>query len=96
MRSPHEVIIQPLVTEKGTWMMEEFNQYIFRVAPDANKVEIEKAVEQLWPVTVVDVRTQNMRGKVVRRGRFVGRRANWKKAIVTLNEEDSIELFEGV
>jgi large subunit ribosomal protein L23 len=96
MRSPHDIIIRPLVTEKGTWMMEEMNKYIFQVAPSASKIEIRRAIEQLWPVTVQGVRTQVMRGKIARRGRFVGKRANWKKAIVQLAEDDSIELFEGV
>ncbi len=96
MRSPHEIIIRPLVTEKGTWLTENMNQYLFKVAGDANKVEISKAVEKLWPVSVVAVRTQNVRGKIKRRGRFLGKKPNWKKAMVTLAEGDDIELFEGV
>mgnify|MGYP006286080387 CR=1 FL=1 len=96
MKTPHEIVVQPLVTEKGTWMTEAHNKYIFKVARDANKVEISKAVEKLWPVTVLSVKTMNVRGKMTRRGRFVGKKPNWKKAVVTLAEDDTIELFEGV
>lgn len=96
MTLPEEIIIRPLLTEKGTWMTEQQNKYVFEVVKDANKVQIRKAVEKLWPVHVVSVSTQTVRGKMVRRGRFVGKRANWKKAIVTLAEGDSIDLFEGV
>ena len=100
MKAPQEILVRPLVTEKGTWMMESNNQYSFEVARSANKIEIRRAIETLWPVTVVAVRTQNMRGKTVSRstkqGRFVGKKRNWKKAVVTLAEGDSIELYEGV
>ncbi len=100
MKSPQEIIVKPLVTEKGTWMIEANNQYSFEVAQSANKIEIRHAIEKLWPVTVIDVRTQNMRGKPVSRstkqGRFTGKRRNWKKAVVTLAEGDTIDLFEGV
>ena len=100
MKTPQEIVVRPLVTEKGTWMMEENNQYAFEVSRSANKIEIRKAIESLWDVTVVAVRTQNLRGKTVSRstktGRFTGKRRNWKKAVVTLAEGDSIDLFEGV
>jgi large subunit ribosomal protein L23 len=96
MSLPEEIIIRPLLTEKGTWLTEQQNKYVFEVARLANKVEIRRAVERLWPVKVVSVSTQTVRGKIVRRGRFVGKRNNWKKAIVTLAEGDSIDLFEGV
>jgi large subunit ribosomal protein L23 len=84
------------LTEKGTRLKEEGNQYLFQVAKTANKVEIKRAIEQLFKVTVLDVRTARVRGKVKRLGRFQGRRPDWKKAIATLKEGDSIELFEGV
>ena len=96
MNLPEEIIVRPLLTEKGTWMTEQQNKYVFEVNMAANKVEIRKAVERLWPVKVVAVSTQRIRGKIVRRGKFVGKRANWKKAIVTLAEGDAIDLFEGV
>jgi large subunit ribosomal protein L23 len=71
-------------------------QLLFEVAKDANKVEIRHAVEKLWNVDVVDVRTAIVRGKEKRMGRFVGRRSNWKKAIVTIAAGQNIEFFEGV
>jgi large subunit ribosomal protein L23 len=96
MRGPHQVRLRPLLTEKGTRLKEEGNQYIFRVAVTANKVEIRQAIEQLFKVTVLDVHTTRVRGKTKRLGRFQGRRPDWKKAIATLKEGDSIELYEGV
>ncbi len=96
MRGPHQVVLKPLLTEKGTRLKEEGNQYIFRVAKTANKVEIRQAIEKLFKVSVLDVRTARVRGKIKRLGRFQGRRPDWKKAIATLKEGDSIELYEGV
>jgi len=96
MRGPHQVMLRPLLTEKGTRLKEEGNQYLFRVAVTANKVEIRQAIEQLFKVTVLDVHTTRVRGKTKRLGRFQGRRPDWKKAIATLKEGDSIELYEGV
>ncbi len=96
MKGPHQVVLRPLLTEKGTRLKEEGNQYIFRVAKTANKVEIREAIEQLFKVTVRDIHTARVRGKVKRLGRFQGRRPDWKKAIATLKEGDSIELYEGV
>ena len=96
MKGPYQVVLKPLLTEKGTRLKEEGNQYLFRVARTANKIEIKQAIEQLFKVTVLDVRTARMRGKVKRLGRFQGRTSDWKKAITTLKEGDSIELFEGV
>mgnify|MGYP000845587771 CR=1 FL=1 len=96
MKGPHEVVLQPLLTEKGTRLREEANQYLFRVAREANKVEIKRAIEQLFKVTVLDVRTLRVEGKLKRLGRFQGRRPSWKKAIATLKPGDSIDLYEGV
>jgi large subunit ribosomal protein L23 len=96
MKGPYEVVLRPLLTEKGTRLKEEGNQYLFRVAKTANKVEIKHAIEQLFKVSVVAVRTVQLRGKVKRLGRFQGRRPDWKKAIVSLKEGQSIELYEGV
>lgn len=96
MKGPYEVVLRPLLTEKGTRLKEEGNQYLFRVAKTANKVEIKHAIEQLFKVSVVDVHTVQLRGKVKRLGRFQGRRPDWKKAIVSLKEGQSIELYEGV
>lgn len=96
MRNVHDVIVRPLVTEKSTGQLERDGMYTFVVAREANKVEIARAVEKLFNVSVRDVRTMQYRGKERRLGRFVGRRAAWKKAIVKLREGDSIEIFEGV
>ena len=90
------MVLRPLLTEKGTRLKEEGNQYLFRVAKTANKVEIRQAIEQIFKVTVLEVRTTRVRGKVKRMGRFQGRRPDWKKAVATLKEGDSIELYEGV
>ena len=90
---PHQVLLQPLVTEKGTHQFTRHNAYPFQVNPWANKDQIRAAVEELFNVRVVKVRTQNRLGKS-RRYRFkIGRLPNWKKAIVTLHEEDRIEFF---
>lgn len=93
-RKRYRIIQRPLFTEKTTRMQEASNQYVFAVDSDANKHEIADAVEKLFGVTVENVRTQAQMGKVRRMGRFAGRRPDWKKAIVTLAEGDSIELYE--
>lgn len=90
-----EVIKRPLLlTEKGTRLREGENQYLFEVALKANKVEIKKAVETLFSVKVSDVNTLIVRGKTKRMGRGTVQRRNWKKAIVTLKDGETIE-FEG-
>ncbi len=89
-----KVIVRPLITEQGADMREEHNQYQFRVVPEANKLEIKSAIEQYFGVKVVQVRTMNYRGKIKRMGRFSGKRADWKKAVVTLAEGETIDLFE--
>jgi large subunit ribosomal protein L23 len=96
MRNVNEVIIRPVITEKSHTALDAHGAYTFVVAKEANKIEIAKAVETLFSVKVKDVRTMNYAGKQKRQGRFVGRRNHWKKAIVTLVQGDSIELFEGV
>ena len=90
------VIQEPLTTEKAERLREMQNVVCFKVNPKANKVEIRRAVEQLFEVKVTDVRTSNFRGKNKRWGRFVGRRPDWKKAFVTLAEGHTIEIFKGV
>ena len=109
MRSPEQIIKRPLLTEKGTRLKDTGgqpgdehdpesvkSQLLFEVARDANKIEIRHAVEKLWNVSVVDVRTAVVRGKEKRVGRFVGRKPSWKKAIVTLAAGQNVEFFEGV
>jgi len=94
---PQQLIRRPLITEKATRLKEASNTICFEVAPDANKIQIARAVTALFGVKVADVRVANRRGKLKRMGRFVGRRKDWKKAYVTLAPgEKSIEFFEGV
>jgi large subunit ribosomal protein L23 len=94
MRHAHEIIFRPLVTEKGMLARESRNQYLCKVNPDATKPEIARAVEKAFSVRVVAVRTINVLGKKKRRGRLVGRKPDWKKAIVRLAEGQSIKYFE--
>ena len=109
MRSAQSIIKRPLLTEKSARLREtgggataaaEGEAYaqkvVFEVARDANKIEIRRAVEQLFKVSVTGVRTLVMRGKTKRVGRFSGQRPSWKKALVTLKPGDNIEFFEGV
>jgi large subunit ribosomal protein L23 len=96
MRAPTDVIHGPLITEKGTLVNEEANQVVFRVRPWANKVEVRSAVERLFKVKVMKVRTVNYLGKLRRVGRNVGRRPSWKKAYVTLKQGERIDFFEAV
>ncbi len=95
---PRMILIRPLFTEKMTMQQEALNKYAFQVEAHANKIEIKKAVEQKFDVKVKSVRTFNVRGKkrfqLTRAGRFEGRRPDWKKAIVTLQPDQSIELFD--
>jgi len=92
----HQVIQRPLITEKSNIGREEQNIVTLAVDPRANKHEIRRAVESLFDVKVLDVHTLRMPRKSRRVGRFLGRRPEWKKAIVRLAEGHSIEFFEGV
>ncbi len=96
MKDLSKVIHRPLITERGSDLREKFNMYFFEVEPAANKHEIKQAVELYFGVKVEKVRTMNMRGKIKRMGRFSGKRADWKKAIVTLAEGDIIDVFDNV
>jgi large subunit ribosomal protein L23 len=96
MRDARQVVRRALITEKGARLRERNNVYFFEVDPDANKVEIRRAVEEIFSVRVTKVRTINYAGKPKRLGRFVGNRSSWKKAIVTVAEGQTIELFEQV
>ena len=93
---PHEVIQRPVVTEKSNIGREDGNLATFAVDPRANKHEIQRAVEELFDVEVLAVRTMRQPRKTKRIGRYSGRRAEWKKAIVELAEGQSIEFFEGI
>ena len=92
--NPEQVIRRPIIlTEKVNWLREKNNQVVFEVARSANKVEIKDAVQKLFRVHVTAVNTMVMRGKDRRMGRGHARTQNWKKAIVTLKEGDSIDFF---
>jgi large subunit ribosomal protein L23 len=95
MKEAQKIIRRPLITEKSTRQKYESRQYIFEVHRDANKIEIQSAVERLFKVKVLQVRTSNVLGKVKRLGRRYGKRPDWKKAIITLKEGDRIDFFEG-
>ena len=96
MRDAREVILRPVVTEASAMLQEERQTYTFIVAKDCNKIEIRNAVQELFNVTVADVRTANYPGKVRRVGRSTGRKSGYKKALVKLVEGDSIDVYEGV
>lgn len=89
------VLKAPHISEKATNNAEKGNTIVFKVALDANKVEIANAVEQLFEVKVESVRTVVVKGKTKRRGAKVGRRSDWKKAYVTLQEGQSLDFVEG-
>ena len=90
---PYQVVIKPLITEKGTTQNEKLNQFMFQVHDRANKAQIREAIETIYQVRVLKVRTLKRRGKV-RRYRYThGRTAGLKKAVVTLHREDHIDLF---
>ena len=92
MLTIYDVIKKPIVTEKAMDVKESLNQVIFAVDTRANKYQIKEAVEKLLEVKVKDVRTMNYKGKVKRFGRTVGKRKDWKKAIVVLEEGQSLEM----
>lgn len=95
-RDSFGVLLKPIVTEKSQVATDELGQVAFKVRRDANKIEIKQAVEEVFGVGVVRVNTTVAHGKVKRRGRRIGRLPNWKKAVVTLAEGATIDLFEGV
>jgi large subunit ribosomal protein L23 len=92
----YQIIKRPLITEKGTRQKEQVNQLIFEVDRRANKILVRNAIENIFKVKVLSVRLMNVKGKERRVGRNVGRKADWKKAIVRLAQGESIEFFEGV
>ncbi len=92
----YSVIRKPLVTEKSTIARDEENKYLFEVDRRATKLDISNAVTKIFKVRVVNVHTMNMTGKKKRMGRIVGKRRNWKKAVITLAPGSSIEVHEGV
>ena len=93
MKSPRDVIIRPIVSEKSYGGLEQ-NTYTFLVSPQANKTEIKEAIQQIWNVRVLAVNTMNRKGKVKRTRMGTGRRPDQKRAVVTLAAGESIEIFE--
>ena len=87
------IVKKPIVTEESMILMHAKNQYVFRVDPRANKSQIRDAVEEMFKVHVVKVNTMNYDGKVVRRGRSIGQKPRWKKAVVTLQPGETIDLM---
>ncbi|MBO8126522.1 MAG: 50S ribosomal protein L23 [Firmicutes bacterium] len=92
----HDVIKKPVVTEKSNLLIADENKYTFMVDKRATKPQIKEAVEKIFKVKVVDVKTANMTGKKVRRGLVIGKKSDWKKAVVTLADGDRIDIFEGM
>ena len=106
MKAPQDIILKPVITEQSTDIL-PVGKYTFKVAKDANKLEVAYAVEKLFNVEVMKVNTANVRGRTKRVGRYTGKTAGWKKAIVTVNPEPSadsngkkrngtIEFFDGM
>ena len=97
MKTAYDVIIRPIITEQSMEDM-DIKKYVFEVAKDANKVEIKKAIEEIFDVTVIKVNTVNVMGKLKRQGAYpAGKTASWKKAVVKLSADSkNIELFEGM
>lgn len=94
MIHPREIIIAPMLTEKSLLEKEKNNRYMFKVSINANKIEIKKAIEKVFAVKVVKINTIRMKGKPKRMGKYEGRRPDWKKAIVTIQADQSIPDFE--
>jgi large subunit ribosomal protein L23 len=92
----NEIIKRPLITEKTSIQKELYNQLTFEVDRRANRIEIKRAIETVFNVRVSDVKTIQVTGKIKRRGRIVGKRRDWKKAIVRLMPGERIDFFEGV
>ncbi len=96
IKTAQDIILKPVITERSMDDLQA-GKYTFKVATDANKTEIKKAVETLFDVKVAKVNTLNVNGKAKRVGRFAGKTSDWKKAIVTLTEDSkAIEFFEGM
>ncbi|NKB80665.1 MAG: 50S ribosomal protein L23 [Nitrospirales bacterium] len=93
-RDPFDILIKPLLSEKITNLRDRSNCVAFKVSLDANRIEIRRAVESALKVKVESVNVMNVLGKRKRQGRFLGRRASWKKAIITLKEGEKLDLYE--
>lgn len=96
MKDVRDVILRPIITERSTEMMSD-NKYVFEVAPKTNKTEIKLAIEKIFDVKVESVNTLNVKGKPKRMGRYLGKRKDWKKAIVKLSADSkALDFFAGV
>jgi large subunit ribosomal protein L23 len=93
---PYDLIIRPLITEKTNIQKESDNQITFEVDRNANRVEIKRAIQDIFNVRVASVKTMQVKGKTKQRGRIIGKRRDWKKAIVKLMPGERIDFFEGV
>ncbi len=91
----YKILIKPLITEKAANLGTE-NKYVFEVAVDANKIEVAKAIQEVYGVKPINVNILNVGGKKTRHGRIIGKRRDWRKAIVTLKKGDTIKVYEGV
>ncbi len=96
MSASHDILRLPIITEKSTHAKEKLQTLTFQVARNANKLQIKKAVEEIFKVKVASVRTANFHGKLRRQGRFAGRRPDWKKAYVTLKTGEKMFEFSEV
>ena len=95
-KESYDIILRPLLTEKGMNLQENVNKYLFEVRKDANKIDVRRAVEKIFKVNVTKVNIIVVPGKWKRVGKFEGRGTGWKKAVVTLKAGDKIEFYEGV
>ncbi len=95
-KDAHQILIRPLLTEKMTQLKEQQNKVCFLVSPQANKIEIKRAAEEVLKVKINSVNIINTKGKRKRLGRYEGKRSDLKKAILTLKKGEKLELFEGV
>ena len=93
---PDDLIRRPLITEKTNIQKESYNQITFEVDRNANRVEIKRAIQDIFNVKVASVKTMQVKGKTKQRGRIIGKRRDWKKAIVKLMPGERIDFFEGV
>lgn len=96
MDDPRDIVLEPIVSEKTMAMITNENTYTFEVAPKANKIQIRKAIEEIFDVSVEKVNTMNVRGKKRRMGRNEGKTSDWKKAYIKLAPGDNIEVIEGL
>jgi len=92
----YDIIRRPIITEKTNIQKDNYNHFYFEVSPIANRAEIRSAIENIFNVNVVSVRTMHIKGKVKQRGRITGKRRNWKKAIVKLIPGQKIDFFDGL